>query len=458
MDSADRLLPADTTTRALARELYEQVKYAAIISPHGHVPAAVIRDNDAFADAGALFVSTDHYVLRLLHADGVDLSAMGVNGVAANGREVWAALVNRWHLFAGTASGYWIADTLREVFGIDDLDQHSAEDSFDIIAEQLAEPDFRPRPLLDRFNIAVLATTDDPLDDLAAHQALATDPTVTTRVLPTFRPDAYLDPAPAAFAGNVERLLGQEAVTYANYLDALRRRRAHFISCGAVSVDVGVRDHFTADLDPSEASALFQRVLAGTPSPQDARLFRGQMVTESASMSVDDGLVLTLHGGVQRSHSGRTLAAVGPDSGHDIPLAAEYTQNLRPLLDKHGLDPRLHLIVFGLDETATARELAPLAGFYPSLYIGAPWWFLDAPDAIYRHRSSVVETAGFYRGSGFIDDTRAFLSIPTRHDMSRRADAAFLARYVVEGRITASRAHRIIEDLVTAIPMKAFRL
>lgn len=456
----DRLLPADPTTRAVARELYQQVSEAPIISPHGHVPAALLLDDEPFTDAAQLFVTKDHYVTRLLHAFGVDLGTLGVNG-PAEPRAVWAALAHHWHRFAGTASAYWLRDELQSVFGIDEeLGDDNADAVFDAIAARLAEPAFRPRALLDRFGIEVLATTDDPLDDLSAHRALAADPSFKGRVLPTFRPDAYLDPDSASFPGAIPRLLAAtgQATTFNAYLRALEQRRAHFVEHGAVSVDVGVTDPLTVDLKAHEAEQLFARVLAGNATARERAAFRGHMLLQTARMSVEDGLVMTLHAGVHRNHSTATHRRFGADSGHDIPVTTSFTTQLRPLLERFGLEPGFHLVVFTVDETVYSRELAPLAGFYPSVYIGAPWWFLDAPDAMARWRSAITETAGFYRTSGFIDDTRAFLSIPSRHDTARRADSAFLARLVREGRISMGTAESIGHDLVTSIPETAFKL
>ncbi|MEN9715602.1 MAG: hypothetical protein RJA35_1069, partial [Actinomycetota bacterium] len=384
------------------------------------------------------------------------------SGTDVQAREAWHLLCQNWHLLAGTSSGYWLAHELSTLFGIDELPSAANADAlYDSISIKLQTPEFLPRALFERFNISVLATTDDPTDDLAAHKALAADSSFKGRVAPTFRPDLYLDPRVDGWAGNVRRLLdsaGLSEVNYKNFVEALRLRRAYFAANGAFSADFGVFEPYTADLTDEVASTLFDSAIAGTISSSDAREFAGHMLTVSAGQSCEDGLVMTLHAGVVRNHSSATKAAFGPDTGHDIPVACEFTQNLRPLLEKHGLNPRLHLILFSLDETNWSREIAPLAGFYPSVFIGAPWWFLDAPDAAMRFRAATVETAGFYRGSGFIDDTRAFLSIPARHDMSRRVDAAFLARLVVEGRVSLAQAQQIIQDLVTVIPRKAFKL
>ncbi|HEY0187594.1 MAG TPA: glucuronate isomerase [Cellulomonas sp.] len=454
----DRLLPVDPQTRAIARDLYARVAAAPILSPHGHVPAALLVQDQPFGDPAELFVVHDHYVTRLLHAAGVGLDDLGLGSRPVPAREVWRRLAEHWHLFAGTASGYWIEEELATVLGITTpLSSQSADQVFDAVQAWLAEPGSRPRALFAGFRVEVLATTDDPLDDLADHRRLQAD---GLRVLPTFRPDAYLDPDADGFVERIERLLAAtgEPTTFTGYLDALSRRREHFRAAGAVSADHGVVEPVAVDLDPSRAQHLFDAVLTGTADADGRATFRAHLLLQMARMSVEDGLVMTLHAGVRRNHSTATLRRFGPDTGHDIPVPTSYTDGLRPLLERFGLDPRLSLILFTVDETAFSRELAPLAGFYPSVRIGAPWWFLDAPHAMERFRAAVTETAGFYRTSGFVDDTRAFLSVPARHDTARRADAGYLARLVREGRLTLAGAERVADDLVDAIPRAAFRL
>ncbi|SDH60916.1 glucuronate isomerase [Leifsonia sp. 98AMF] len=453
----DRLLPADPRTRDIARDLYLRVANAPVVSPHGHVPVEWLAEGQRFRDPADLLVTYDHYVTRLLHAGGVDLEQLGVAG-GADPRAVWRLLAEKWHLFAGTASGYWLEEALSSVLGVDrELSPANADAIYDQISGRLAESDFTPRALFERFGIEVLATTDDPFAELAQHDALRDS---GLRVVPTFRPDKYLDPDAGGFAENVDRLLavaGQPA-TFAGYLAALEGRRRHFIDHGAVSADHGVEDPLALDLPPDDAQRLFAEVIAGTAGADGRRAFRAHMLFQMARMSVDDGLVMTVHAGVLRNHHTETFERFGPDTGHDIPVRTDFVRGLRPLLQRFGNADGFHLVLFAVDETVYSRELAPLAAFYRSVYIGAPWWFLDAPDAIGRFRSAVTETAGFYRGSGFIDDTRAFLSIPARHDTARRADAAFLARYVAEGRIALGVAERIADDLVGPLPKRVFKL
>lgn len=458
----DRLLPAEPAVREIARSLYSRVAGLPIISPHGHVDAGVIEQNLPFPDPAALLVTPDHYVTRLIHAGGVPLDRLGLGASPAGSREVWRNFCAAWRAFEGTASGYWIRQEFEHVFGLhEEPTAENADRLYDALASKLEEPGFRPRQLFKEFNIEVLATTDDPLDSLDSHAALQADPAFPGRVLPTFRPDQYLNMAHPAWQGNVERLIavaGGGASGYAGYIRALEARRRHFVERGAVSADHGVFTPATLKLDDAEAERLFERGRAGQAGPKERDAFEAHMIYQMARMSVEDGLVMTIHPGSYRNHHGPTFDAFGADTGHDIPFAVNYTEAIRPLLQDFGTAKDFHLVLFTLDETVFSRELAPLAGFYPSVYIGAPWWFLDAPDAMLRFRSAVTETAGFSRSSGFIDDTRAFCSIPARHDTSRRIEASFLARLVAEHRISEERAHELIVDIVDASPRRVFKL
>ncbi|MGO4191359.1 glucuronate isomerase [Arthrobacter sp. YAF17] len=459
----DRLLPADPGTRSIARELLGRVEDLPIISPHGHVDAAVIEHNTPFPDPAALLVSPDHYVTRLIHASGVPLDRLrGSKTAEPDSRTVWQEFCKAWPLLDGTASGYWLRTQFESVFGLrEEISAETADASYDAISARLLEPGFRPRQLFKDFNIEVLATTDDPLDSLASHKAIAQDPTFHGRVLPTFRPDAYLNIAHPDWSANVDRLIAAAAdgtTGYAGYLTALENRRRYFVDHGAVSADHGVRTPATLKLDAGDAAKLFDRARAGRATAKDRDDFEAHMMYQMARMSVEDGLVMTIHPGSYRNHHEPTFANFGADTGHDIPFAINYTEAIRPVLQDFGTAKDFHLVLFTLDETVFSRELAPLAGFYPSVYLGAPWWFLDAPDAMLRFRSAVTETAGFSRSSGFIDDTRAFCSIPARHDASRRIEASFLARLVAEHRVSEDRAHEIIVDLVDGSPRRVFKL
>jgi glucuronate isomerase len=461
----DRLLPADPGTRAIARRIYAAVRDLPVISPHGHVPPRLLLDDEPFRDPATLFVTPDHYVTRLLHAAGVGLDALGVGERSLSeerSRAVWRLLCSHWQVFRGTSVRFWLEAELAEIFEV--LLRPSAQSAdaiYDHLADRLAQDAYRPRALFERFGIAVLATTDDPCDDLSAHSALAADPTWKGRVVPTFRPDAYLEPAQPGWVERVRRLgetAGVDTGSYAGYVRALEERRRYFVDHGAVSADHSHLDVRTDPLDPAEASRIFTAALGGQAGQDESVAFRRHMLGEMARMSCDDGLVMTIHPGVCRGHHAPTTQRFGPDTGNDIPVRVEYTQALRPLLQRYGTHPNLHLVLFTLDETVFSRELAPLAGFYPSLYVGAPWWFLDAPDAIRRFRAAVTETVGFTRTSGFIDDTRAFCSIPARHDMSRRIDAGFLAGLVAEHRLDEDEAHETLVDLVTTRPREVFKL
>jgi len=461
----NRLFSANEAERAVAKQLYQTVAKLPIISPHGHVNPQLLVANQPFANPAELFIYHDHYVTRMFHAAGFDLATMlGRTEAQADvaARDAWQIFCSNFHLLAGTASGYWLTHAFGTLFGLTEVPSaDNAGELYEIIAGALATEEFLPRALFSRFGIEVLATTDDPLDDLADHQALAADPTFSGRVIPTFRPDRYLDPRLAGWRENVTRLVekcGCSEVSYPNFVQALQSRRDYFIANGAVSADHGVQEAYTCKLSEAEATAIFDAALSGKATTNQLRDFAGHMLMEMARLSAADGLVMTLHAGVVRNHHTATLEKFGPDTGHDLPVQAEFTNNLRPMLEAYGLEPNLTLILFCLDESVWARDIAPLAGFYPAVRIGAPWWFLDAPDSGLRFREKTTEIAGFYRGSGFIDDTRAFLSIPARHDMARRIDSAYLARLVVGGRLTMQQALQIAVDLVVGIPKAAFKL
>jgi glucuronate isomerase len=461
----DRLLPPEPGVRAIARRLYAVVRDLPILSPHGHVDPRLLLDDEPFADPASLLVTPDHYVTRLLHASGVPLDALGVGRgqlAEAEAREVWRLLCSHWNAYRGTPVRYWLEAELAEIFEVSVRPSaQTAHAIYDQVADRLAKDGYRPRALYDRFRIQVLATTDDPCDDLSAHAALAADPTFTGRVIPTFRPDRYLEPGQPGWGDAVARLgevADLDTRDYAGFVRALEARRRYFVAHGAVSADHSHVDVRTDPLEPAEADRIYRAALATEVTEAEAVAFRRHMLCEMARMSCDDGLVMTLHPGVRRGHHGPTTAAFGPDTGNDIPLQVEFTDALRPLLERYGTHPNLHLVVFTLDETVFSRELAPLAGFYPTMYVGVPWWFLDAPDATRRFRAAVTETAGFSRTSGFVDDTRAFCSIPARHDMSRRIDAGWLAQLVAEHRLDEDEATETALDLVTGRPREVFKL
>ncbi len=461
----DRLLPANPSVRDIASRLYEAVKDRPIISPHGHVDPRMLVENKPFSDPTSLLLQPDHYVTRLLHANGLSLADLGVSEgplPEPRARQAWQLLCANWRVFRGTPVRYWFDSELGEIFQVTQRPSADNADAlYDQISAKLADDDFRPRALLSRFGISVLATTDDPADDLAAHEAIAQDPTFPTRVIPTFRPDRYLEPARAGWIEAVKGLGAAAQIDvgeYDGYIRALEERRQFFISRGARSADHSHLDARAEPLELGEAQRIYGLAMSGRATVEEATAFRRHMVLEMARMSCDDGLVMTLHPGAVRNHHPATFARYGADTGHDIPVAVEYTRALQPLLERYGTHPNLHLVLFTLDADVFSREIGPLAGFYPAVYAGVPWWFLDNPSEIRSFQRSVTEIAGLTRLSGFIDDTRAFCSIPARHDMSRRLDAGFLAELVAEHRLDEDEALDSIVDLVTDQPRKVFKL
>jgi len=464
----DRLFPADHATRVLARELYGSVADLPIISPHGHCDPAWFAQNAAFSNPAELLITPDHYVFRMLHSGGVPLEDLGISPLDGGAcetdpREIWRRFAERYHLFRGTPSRLWLDWVFAKVFQLEPrLTADVADLYYDAIEAALATPAFRPRSLFERFNIEVLATTENPLDPLAHHAAIRGSGW-GGRVVTAFRPDNVLDPEQPNFRANLAQLgeiTGEDALGYTGYLRALENRRAFFRAAGATSTDHGHPTAATFELDPNEAEQLFNRVVRGASrlTPTEAELFRGHMLMQMARMSLDDGMVMQIHPGVTRNHDAAVLRRFGRDMGADIPAATEYAQALKPLLNRHGSDPRLTLVVFTLDETAYSRELAPLAGYYPAMKLGPPWWFHDSPEGMRRFREQATETAGFYNTVGFNDDTRAFLSIPARHDVARRMDCGFLARLVVEHRLERDEAHELARGLAYDFAKAAYKL
>ncbi len=462
---ADRLFPADPTTRAIARDLYAGIRTLPIVSPHGHTDPSWFATNRPWTNATELLLSPDHYIFRMLYSQGIPLDDLAVpradGSVTADPRAAWRVFASNQHLFRGTPSRLWSDHVFGEVFGFDEaLSAANADDYFDRIGEALATDAYRPRALFERFGIELIATTegaDDPLDHHRAIRASGWG----GRVVTAYRPDAVIDceheafrPALAKFAA----LTGEDVENWTGYLAAHRKRRQDFIAAGATSTDHGHPTARTANLSPAESEALFARVIAGTADAADAELFRAQMLTEMARMSIDDGLVMQIHPGSFRNHNRGVFDVYGRDKGADIPTRTDYVAALKPMLDVVGTHADLTIILFTLDETTYARELAPLAGHYPCLKLGPAWWFHDSPEGMRRFREQTTETAGFYNTVGFNDDTRAFLSIPARHDVARRVDCGFLAKLVAEHRLGADEAHEVAYDLTYGLVKKAYKL
>jgi glucuronate isomerase len=458
----DRLFPADPGTRKIARMLYDHVHALPLVSPHGHTQAVWFAKNEPFPDPAALLVQPDHYISRMLYSQGVSLADLGIGSPARkNPRGVWRIFARHYDLFRGTPTRIWLDFAFQELFGLEQrLSDNTADLYFDAISEKLLTPEFLPRALYERFNLEVLATTDSPLDSLHDHRAIR-DSNWKARIVPTFRPDPVVDPEFTGFAENIARLgekTGEDTLTWTGYLNALRVTRQRFRDLGCTATDHGHPSARTANHSTAEAAELFCRVMARKADAQQQELFRAQMLTEMARMSLEDGLVMQIHPGSARNHNRKLYEQYGRDMGADIPMPTNYVDALRPLLDQFGNEPNLTIILFTLDESAYSRELAPLAGHYPCLRLGPPWWFHDSPEGMMRFRERVTETAGFYNTVGFNDDTRAFLSIPARHDMARRMDCAFLAKLVAEHRLEQEEAVDLAQDLAYRLAKQAYRL
>ncbi|HEY2145137.1 MAG TPA: glucuronate isomerase [Steroidobacteraceae bacterium] len=463
---SERYFPADAKLRSIAVRLFAAVEKLPIVSPHGHTDAAWFSGNAPFEDAVSLLLWPDHYLLRMLMSAGVTLESLGLapaGGAASetDRRVVWRRFAEHYPLFRGTPSRLWLDHVFAGVFGLEvRLERGTADEYYDAIQAALRTPEFRPRALYDRFGIEVLATTEGALDPLEHHRALAASGW-HGRIISTLRPDDVIDPDGTGFAANVRRLgtlTGEDSTQWQGYLSALRKRRAFFREMGATATDHGHPTARSADLSPRQAQDLFAKVQSGEFDAEDAELFRAQMLTEMARMSCEDGMVMQLHAGAWRNHNGTLLRCFGRDKGGDFPTQTNFTAALKPLLDLFGSRRDFTLILFTLDESTYSRELAPLAGHYPCLKLGPAWWFHDAPDAMLRYRRSTTETAGFYNTVGFNDDTRAFFSIPARHDLARRIDCSYLAELVATHRLAEDEASEVAVDLAYRLPKAAYRL
>ncbi|QPC86927.1 glucuronate isomerase [Mesorhizobium sp. NBSH29] len=462
----DLLFSAEPRSRDIARNLYAGVKDLPIISPHGHTDPRWFAENDPFPDPARLLIVPDHYIFRMLYSQGISLEDLGIatlDGapVETDGRKIWRIFASNYFLFRGTPTRLWFDYVLQNLFGLDaPLNGDNADSHYDAIADCLQREDYRPRALFERFNIEAISTTDGALDDLRWHKMIR-DSGWKGRVVTAYRPDAVIDPDFEGFSANLDALgerTGCDTGSWQGYLDAHRARRAFFKTFGATSTDHGHATAETANLSDAAATELFNRVRAGSDDERARRLFRAQMLTEMAKMSLDDGLVMQIHPGSWRNHSPVVMARFGRDKGFDIPTRTDYVTALKPLLDCVGTRSDLTVIVFTLDESSYARELAPLAGVYPALRLGPAWWFHDSPEGMRRFREMTTETAGFYNTVGFNDDTRAFPSIPARHDVARRVDCAFLARLVSEHRLREDEAHELAQELAYTLAKKAYRL
>ena len=460
-----RLFPAETNARDLCARLYESVKDLPIISPHGHTDPSWFAENKPFENATALLLKPDHYVLRMLYSQGITMQQLGFGAdddtKETDPRKIWKLFAKHYYLYRGTPSRLWMDYVFSNVFGLTKrLDETTADEYFDHINEKLSSDEFRPRALYERFNIEVISTTESPLDNLPHHQKIL-DSDWKGRIISAFRPDNVIDPEFEGFLDNIKylsTLTDEPCDTFDSYLNALWKRREYFISTGVTASDHSHPTAATADLSESQCEQLFNTVMSGKATAEDAELFRAQMLTEMAKMSVKDGLVMQIHCGVFRNHNPELFAKFGRDKGADIPLQIEFVNALKPLLDKLGNNPDLTIVLFTLDETVYSRELAPLAGHYPALKLGPSWWFHDSPEGMRRFRQEVTETAGFYNTVGFNDDTRAFLSIPARHDLARRMDCNFLSQLVTEHRLDEDEAFELAYDLSYGLAKRAYKL
>ncbi len=461
-----RFFDSGPKIRQIAFELYKSVKNLPIISPHGHVPAKLLADNEPFPDPTELILIPDHYLFRMLYSQAISLESLGIpavdgTGVEKDHKKIWQVFADNYYLFAGTPSSVWLEYTFADVFGIyEKLNSRNAMKIYDAINKKLQTKSFLPRALLDKFNIEVLTTTDPASDNLSDHKRIR-ESGGKGKVIPCFRPDAAVNILSGNWKKEIESLnkvSGTGISDYNSFIRVLESRREYFKSNGAVSTDQGVESPYAHRLSEGEADAIFQRALKGKATDKDAAAFTAHMLMEMARMSVEDGLVMQIHAGALRNHNNKVFDRFGADKGGDIPVQSEYTRNMQEFLNEYGNNPKFTVVVFTLDETTYSRELAPLAGHYPAMKLGASWWFHDSIQGMSRYRQSVTETAGIYNTVGFTDDTRAFLSIPARHDLARRMDSNFLAGMVARNIITKEEARVMVRELAYGLAKKAYRL
>lgn len=461
----DRLFSSNAIERDIARRLYDRIKDLPIVSPHGHTDPQWFADNEAFSNATELLIQPDHYLVRMLYSQGISMASLGFGEdneeKESDPKKIWQTFAKLYYLFQGTPTSLWLDYVFVHVFELTELlCEENADAYYEHINDCLQQPAFKPRALFERFNIEVIATTESALDDLTHHQKIK-DSGWEGKIITAFRPDNVVDPEFEGFEENLVQLSSITDIsidTFSGYLDCLRNRRAYFKLMGATSTDHGHSSSRTLDLSDEDKEALYQTIRSQNFTAEQADRFRAQMLTEMASMSIEDGLVMQIHPGVHRNHNDELFSLYGRDKGADIPIKSEYVENLRPLLNKYGNDSRFSLIIFTLDETSYTRELAPLAGHYPALKLGPAWWFNDSPEGMRRYRQQLTETAGFYNTVGFNDDTRAFLSIPARHDVARRMDCVFLAQLVADHRLTETQAEKIAYDLTYTLVKQAYFL
>jgi glucuronate isomerase len=463
----DRYFDPEPGQRKIARKLYQSLADLPIISPHGHVdPTLFVDEGASFGTPAELLIIPDHYVFRMLYSQGISLESLGIprvdgGPVETDHRKIWQVFAENFYLFRGTPSGAWLTSELVEVFGISQkLNGATAQEIYDQVAEKLEQPEFRPRALFERFNIKVLCTTDAATDTLDAHQKIRASGW-EGNICPTFRPDNVFNLRTPGWQKNIATLSAVSGIdirSYSSFIEAVEKQRTVFKALGATASDHAAVSAYTHELSSNEAENLFQHALNDKATEDESEQFVAHMLMESARMSLEDGLVMQVHIGSNRNHNRSIFEKFGPDKGADIPRRSEFTHNLSALLNKYGNEPDLSLILFTLDESTLARELAPLAGHYPALKLGPPWWFYDSVNGMKRYFDLVMETAGIYNTIGFNDDTRAFPSIPARHDVWRRVSANWLAGLVIRGIVDLEDAHAMILDMAYNLAKKAYRL
>lgn len=442
---------------------YEHLKEAAsypLICPHSHVNPALFSDSQgSFPNPVEMFVRRDVRVLSQLHSQGVRLEPfLDPN---RDPEEVWRMFARHYRLFWGTSTALWLEQQLETVFAISEaLDESSADHIYQTLVARIAQPEYRPRAVLERLKIEILCTTASATDPLLHYRTLSQG-AWAGRVLPVFRPDKLLWTAHPDWLPELHKLAAQTSGPITRmraFLDALRQRRHEFKRLGCVATDHGCERPYTERLSSKAADDLFSLALKGKITIAESIRLQGHLLIEMAKMSLEDGLVMQIHTGSYQDHNGELLVRFGPNKGADLPLATEFTSNLKPLLGVVGNEPAMKLVLFSLDETAYGRDLGPLAGHYPAVFVGAPWSFHNGPKGLMRYFDQVVETAGLCNTAGFQDHARSVGTLAARHDLWRRIACRWLANLELEGRLSHAQARSMLGDLANGRARKVYGL
>ncbi len=448
---ADRLFPADLSTRMLARRLYESVRGLPLVCSGVVADPSWFAENPALPDPAQVFVQSDRQVWAILRGHGVAPGQLGVAddgaSIAGDPASVWKVFAANYHAFRGTPTRLWHDHAFSTLFGLNErLSADNSDRFYTRVAECLAKPEFRPRALFQRFNIELLSALATPFDSLDPY--LAARGSLKGRLVPTYCPDRLVDANNPGFITALDRfaeLTSTDAWTWKGYLDAHRQRRAQFKSAGALAISQFALAARTADLPAEDAEKLFAKIVSRDFSPAEGDLFRAQMATEMARMSLDDGLVLQLHLDTPPVH----------DPEQKVPPPMPSVDGLLPLLQRFRGEPGLRVVACQDGLSAQADELARLASEYACLFVSAGG--SGGSEPMRRFRAMSFQNAAFYKTLNALQGQR-FIALAALTDAIRRLDCAFLAEFVVAHRLDEDEAHAMAKDVAYGISKKVYHL